>query len=177
MGRNCAVIVSPNGEVVADYEKIHPFSYGREADHFSAGERLSMARCGDAQICPMICYDLRFPELWRLAALSQPPAEVFTIGASWPAARQHHWHSLCVARAIENQAFVVACNRCGRDPHVSYAGGSIIVSPAGEILAEAAEVPVILQAEIDAAKARQWRNDFPALQDARREFLGRVTVV
>jgi len=64
-------------------------------------------------------------------------AEVFTIGASWPAVRQHHWRSLLIARAIENQAFIVAVNRTGSDPHLKYAGGSLIVAPTGEILAEA----------------------------------------
>src|SRR5690606_2545669 len=96
-----------------------------------------------------ICYDLRFPELWRLGALAG--AEVFTIGASWPDARQHHWRSLLIARAIENQAYVVAVNRVGRDPHLGYAGGSMIVSPMGEVLAEADAAPQVIQAELDMA--------------------------
>jgi predicted amidohydrolase len=177
LGRNCAVIVSPNGEVIADYEKIYPFSYGREADHYDGGDHLSIALCGSAWVCPLICYDLRFPELWRLAAINQPPAEVFTIGASWPAARQHHWRSLCIARAIECQAFVVACNRCGKDPHLAYSGGSMVVSPLGEILAEASDQPLVMQAEIAPTTASRWRDEFPALRDVRRELLGRVRVI
>src|SRR5688572_8583279 len=100
-GRNCVVIVSPEGEVLADYEKIHPFSYGREAEHYSGGDHLCIARCGESIVCPLICYDLRFPEIWRLAAMAEPSAEVFAIGASWPSSRQHHWRALCIARAIE----------------------------------------------------------------------------
>jgi omega-amidase len=175
-GRNCAVIISPEGEILADYEKIHPFSYGREAEHYSGGDHLAMARCGEANVCPLICYDLRFAELWRLAALHERPAEIFTLGASWPATRQHHWRSLCVARAIENQAFVVAVNRCGRDPHVTYAGGSLIVSPKGDVLAEANDQPAVLQAEIDVEAARRWRAEFPALRDVHRELLGHTRI-
>jgi predicted amidohydrolase len=176
-GRNCAAIVSPAGEVLAEYEKVHPFSYGREAAHFSGGDHLTLARCGDATVCPLICYDLRFPELWRLAATNSPAAEVFALGASWPAARQQHWRALCIARAIENQAFVVAVNRCGRDPHVRYAGGSLIVSPRGEVLSEADDQPTVLQAELDIEELRAWRAEFPALRDVHRELLGRMRTV
>jgi predicted amidohydrolase len=175
-GRNCAVIISPTGEMLADYEKIHPFSYGREADHFTGGDHLSIADCGEVKVCPLICYDLRFPELWRAAVLTEgdESAEVFTIGASWPAARQAHWRALCIARAIENQAYVVAVNRCGRDPHVAYAGGSIMVSPRGEIVAEATEKPQVLQGHVDVQALRAWRTEFPALRDARTHLLGRI---
>ncbi len=122
----------------------------------------------------LICYDLRFPELWRLAAIAG--TEVFTIGASWPAARRHHWRQLLIARAIENQAFVVAANRIGDDPHLSYAGGSMVVSPTGEILAEAGDHEAVLRARLDLASLREWRRDFPALSDLHRDLLGSITV-
>ncbi len=175
-GRNCAVIVSPEGGIVAEYEKVHPFSFGREAEHYSGGSRLAIAHCSEACICPLICYDLRFPELWRLAAIAEPAAEAFTIGASWPAARQNHWRSLCIARAIENQAWVIAVNRCGNDPYLAYAGGSLIVSPRGEIVAEADSQPQVIQAEVDLAALRDWRREFRALSDVHRELLGRITI-
>lgn len=174
IGRNCAAIVSPEGALLGEYQKIHPFSYGKESQFYSGGNHLTIITCGDAMVCPMICYDLRFPELWRLAAMHG--AEVFTIGASWPAARQHHWRALLIARAIENQAYVVAVNRVGRDPHLQYAGGSIIISPKGEIIAEAANEPVVLQAELDLDLLRQWRSEFPALRDTKRRLLGEITV-
>lgn len=176
VGRNIAVIVSPTGAVLSDYAKVHPFSFGRESEHYSGGDHLCIARCGEASVSPFICYDLRFAELWRLAALNEPAAEVFTIGANWPSARQHHWRSLCIARAIENQAYVVAANRCGRDPHLAYSGGSLIVAPSGEILAEAEDQPQVLQAAVDLASLRKWRADFPALRDAHRDLLGRMRV-
>ena len=171
-GRNCAGIVDPRGELIATYRKVHPFSYGREAQFYSGGDRIVIARCGDALISPMICYDLRFPELWRLSALQG--AEVFAIGASWPAARQHHWRALLMARAIENQAYVVAVNRIGADPHLKYAGGSIIISPKGEVLAEANDKAATLSAELDLESLRQWRREFPALRDVHRELLGEM---
>mgnify|MGYP003580661371 FL=1 len=115
-GRNCAAIIAPDGAVLGEYQKVQPFSYGKESQFYSGGDHLLIRRCGDAIACPLICYDLRFPELWRLATLAG--AEIFTIGASWPAARQQHWRSLLIARAIENQVYVVAVNRTGTDPHL-----------------------------------------------------------
>lgn len=171
-GRNCAAIIDPSGRVLGIYQKLHPFTFGKEALHYGGGDHLLLSRCGDALVSPLICYDLRFPELWRLAALQG--AEVFTIGASWPAARQHHWRSLLIARAIENQAYVIACNRTGADPHIKYAGGSVIISPKGEILAEANDQPTILHVDLDLAALGHWRNEFPALRDIHRDLLGTI---
>jgi len=189
-GRNCATIIGPDGGMVGQYQKVHPFSYGREIEHFSGGDHLFIAdlafnagkgaqaaqgedvmRLGDTtRVCPLICYDLRFPELWRIATCNG--AEVFTIGASWPAARQQHWRSLLIARAIENQAYVVGVNRVGADPHLEYLGGSLVVSPTGEIVAEAGDYPAVLQADLDIRTLRTWRETFPALDDMRTELLG-----
>lgn len=173
-GRNCAAIIGPDGAILGQYEKIHPFSYGKESLHYNGGEHVLLAHCGSAIVCPMICYDLRFPELWRLAALAG--AEVFTIGANWPAARQHHWRALVIARAIENQAYVVAVNRIGSDPHLKYSGGSLIVSPKGDILAEADDRQTVLHADLDLDGLRRWRQEFPALRDVHRDLLGAVEV-
>jgi predicted amidohydrolase len=169
----------PSGAADRRYEKIHPFSIGGETKAFDPGALLQLARIGAEPaalcLCPLVCYDLRFPELWRLAALEG--AEVFLLSANWPAARQHHWRSLCIARAIENQAFVVAVNRVGSDPAARYEGGSLIISPRGDVIAEAGREPEALQAALDGAELRRWRRDFPALQDLRREHLGQVEVV
>jgi omega-amidase len=177
-GRNCAAIIDPNGNILGEYQKIHPFSYGKESQFYSGGDHLLICRCGDANVCAMICYDLRFPELWRLAAIdgteNVPGAEVFTIGASWPSARQHHWRTLAIARAIENQAYIVAVNRVGNDPHLHYAGGSLIVAPSGAVIAEADDRPTVLQAEVDLASLRTWRAEFPALRDVKRVLLGSI---
>jgi len=174
-GRNLAAIASPEGRLAGRYEKIHPFGYGSETEGFRGGDSMALVEIDGAIVAPFICYDLRFPEVWRLAALAG--AEVFSIGANWPSARQAHWRALCIARAIENQAFVVACNRVGRDPSLAYSGGSLVVSPLGEVVAEAGEEECSLCAEIDLASLRAWRERFPALRDLRRRFLGRLPCV
>ncbi len=172
--RNCAAIITPAGDISGVYRKVHPFGYSREPEHFAGGDRVVIRDCGGAMICPMICYDLRFPELWRVAAVAG--AEVFTIGASWPDARQSHWRALSIARAIENQGYVIAVNRVGADPHLQYAGGSIIVAPGGEIVAEAGRDPMVLTADLDLAALRAWRAKFPALRDIRPELLGTMEI-
>ncbi len=173
-GRNECAIAFPDGHQSAAYAKVHPFGLGRETEFYRGGSRLVLTRVGPFVACPLICYDLRFPELWRLAALAG--AEVFLIGASWPVARQHHWRSLLIARAIENQAFVVACNRVGDDPNLSYRGGSMIISPTGEILAEASDSATVIAADCDPELLQAWRRKFPALRDVHREFLGTIAV-
>lgn len=173
-GRNCTAIISPTGDVLGIYEKVHPFTYSREGEHYSGGNELLTAICSGVMICPTICYDLRFPELWRVATLSG--TELFTIGANWPASRQTHFKSLIIARAIENQVYVLAANRIGEDPSLQYQGGSIFVSPKGEIIAEAQSQAVVLQADLDLSALRFWRKDFPALKDIKNSLLGSIKV-
>ncbi|MHC4082572.1 MAG: nitrilase-related carbon-nitrogen hydrolase [Planctomycetota bacterium] len=170
LGRNCAAIIDPAGEVLGVYAKVHPFTFSREAEHYAGGDTVVVRACGGAAVCPLICYDLRFPELWRFAAVAG--AEVFTIGASWPDVRHAHWRALLIARAIENQAYVVGVNRAGRDPAHGYAGGSMIVAPNGSIIAEAGREPTVLVADVDLESLRRWRTEFPALRDVRPELIG-----
>jgi predicted amidohydrolase len=169
-GRNCAAIIDPQGAVRGVYRKVHPFTYSDEPKYYTGGDQVIVRGCPEVRVCPLICYDLRFPELWRIAA--RAGTEVYTIGASWPASRKAHWRALHIARAIENQAYVVAVNRVGRDPALEYAGGSMIVSPTGEVLAEGGAEPVVLTADLDLDALRQWRAEFPALRDIRPELLG-----
>ena len=164
--------------VAGTYRKVHLFSPGREDRHYRAGESITLvdvqSEDGTWRIAPAICYDLRFPELFRLAALAG--AEVFTIGACWPAPRAPHRRALAIARAIENQAYVVACNRIGRDPNVDHAGDSFIVAPSGEVIAEAGDAECVLTATLDRDELLRWRDRFPALRDLRRSLLGNVRV-
>jgi omega-amidase len=173
-GRNECVIATPSGSVSPAYAKVHPFGLGRETEAYRGGTSLTLVKVGPFTACPLICYDLRFPELWRLGALAG--ADLFLIGASWPAVRQHHWRSLLIARAIENQAFVVAANRVGNDPYARYCGGSMIISPTGEILAEAGDAPAMITASADHAALQAWRAKFPALRDVRRDLLGSIPI-
>jgi predicted amidohydrolase len=170
LGRNCAAIIDPRGAILGIYSKVHPFTYSREPEYYAGGDTVVVRACAGAAVCPLICYDLRFPELWRVAAAAG--AEVFTIGASWPDARQAHWRALLMARAIENQAYVLGVNRVGRDPSHTYAGGSMIIGPGGDILAEAGPEQAVLTADLDLEALRRWREEFPALRDVRPELLG-----
>ncbi len=175
-GRNRAIAYSPDGVLLSTYDKIHPFSLGKEHERFSGGDTVTTWRwdnpgAGSLGVCPAICYDLRFPELFR-AGLGLG-AELFVVGANWPASRSAHWRALLIARAIENQAFVLGINRCGRDPALEYAGGSIAVSPTGDTLAEADAQEQVLTVEIDPALMRRWRDKFPAWRDQRPEIFGR----
>jgi len=173
-GRNAVTLFGPDGSARGTFRKIHPFSHGRESDYYGGGDRLLVASIGGVVVAPMICYDLRFPELWRLAAMAG--AEVFVIGANWPAARQSHWRSLCIARAIENQAYVVAVNRVGSDPKIEYVGGSIVVDPHGTIVGEAGDEETVLTVDLDLQVLRDWRNEFPALDDLRAQLLGSLPI-
>lgn len=160
---NRATIVAPNDTLLCEYAKIHPFTFGREPEAFDGGDAVESYSWNGLSVCPAVCYDLRFPELFRIGLARG--AELFALGANWPDARQHHWRALAIARAIENQAFVLAVNRTGSDPHLRYAGGTIAVDPRGELLGELGAEPGVLSVEIDPASVRSWRDAFPAWRD------------
>lgn len=115
---------------------------------------------------PFICYDLRFPEIFRAAALGLG-SELLVVIASWPIKRAQHWVTLLQARAIENQAYVIGVNRCGTDPNFTYPGRSMVVDPHGVILVDASDVEGTVSARLDRARVASWREQFPALRDAR----------
>jgi omega-amidase len=169
-GRNEAVAFDRRGKLVARYAKLHSFSPAGEKQVFSAGERIIFFEWQGFTACPFICYDLRFPEAWRLAA--RRGANLFILIASWPAARQEHWRNLLLARAIENQAYVFAVNRCGSDPQGPLAGGSLAIDPHGHILAEAGPGAAVIRARPDLTDLLNYRQAFPALADIRPDALG-----
>lgn len=173
-GRNQAYIAGPDGRTLAVYDKVHPFSFGREPEQFTGGESITTYdwTCGDEslRICPAVCYDLRFPELFR-AGLAQG-AQCFVLGANWPSARTAHWRALCIARAIENQAFVIGVNRAGPDPHLDYDGASMAIDPKGEILLEMGAEEGVGSVEIDPKALEAWRAQFPAWKDGKAWLAG-----
>ena len=164
-GKNLALVYAPDGVQVARYAKMHLFSYAGENDHYQAGCEPVTAQMGDFLAAPLICYDLRFPELFRREA--RKGVHLFVVVANWPAPRRDHWRTLLRARAIENQAFVIGVNRCGSDPSHTYAGDSMIIDPQGAILADAGDTETTIEAEIDLPGLLAWRRDFPALRDMR----------
>lgn len=165
-GRNTAWVFGPEGQELARYVKVHPFSYAGETEHYESGEGPMVFSWGGFTVCPAICYDLRFPELFREATL-ELGADLLVVVANWPAPRAAHWRALALARAIENQAYLVAVNRAGADPSNAYAGGSLIVDPRGRILAEADADESVLEADLQLRDVTDYRTEFPALSDAR----------
>jgi len=166
-GRNECVIFSPKGEEIARYCKLHPFSFGGETQHYAAGESITLFNWQGFTVAPFICYDLRFPEIFRAAV--RRGANLFPVIASWPATREQHWMTLLTARAIENQAYVAGVNRCGTDPHLRYSGRSMILDPRGEALAEVGGEERTISAPLDLTALLSYRREFPALDDMRAE--------
>jgi predicted amidohydrolase len=116
----------------------------------------------------MICYDIRFPELARTLALAG--AQILFVPAEWPHPRLHHWRTLLMARAIENQMFVVACNRVGISGKTEFFGHSMIIDPWGEIIAEGGEQEEIISASLQMSDVKQVRNKIPVFDDRRPEI-------
>lgn len=162
--RNKALTFGPDGQLLAFYAKMRPFSPGGESEHYTAGEHPIAFRCGELTVSPFICYDLRFPELFRQSAAAHRP-ELFVVIANWPEKRISHWIRLLQARAIENQAYVLAANRIGRDPYYAYTGRSIIVDFNGEIGADAGAHEGRIQARLDLEALRKYRQGLPFLDD------------
>jgi predicted amidohydrolase len=165
--RNNAVVARPDGSAQR-YAKIHPFSYAGEHEKYAAGRDHLTIRIGDLRVSVFVCYDLRFAdEFWELAR----DTDLFVVPANWPQPRHEHWRALLRARAIENQAYVVGVNRVGvaNDPAkaVPHAGGSTLIDPLGVALAEAADTPEVLVADMDAATVKDIRAHFPFLNDRR----------
>jgi predicted amidohydrolase len=167
LGRNEAVVFSPDGVEIARYCKMQPFNLGGEGKNYAAGNDIVTFQWNDFTVAPFICYDLRFPELFRAAAMRG--AQLITVIASWPVMRIGHWVTLLQARAIENLAYVVGNNRSGKDPKLSYNGRSVIVNPHGDILADAGDGEKVISADVDVQNVIKWRADFPALADMRRK--------
>jgi predicted amidohydrolase len=129
---NACSIFSPDGSEVLHYRKIHPFSLAGEAEHYQAGDTVVTADLDGIRVTPLICYDLRFPEAFRGAAVE---TDLYVVIANWPRTRREHWTSLLEARAIENQAYVLGVNRGGEGDGLVYTGDSVLRDPMGKIVA------------------------------------------
>ncbi|MEO7370798.1 MAG: nitrilase-related carbon-nitrogen hydrolase [Ilumatobacteraceae bacterium] len=160
---NTLVLVAPDG-TQHRYRKIHPFTYGGETKHFNAGDQFVTVDVEGLRVSLFVCYDLRFAdEFWQLAEAT----DVYLVPANWPEARRVPWMALLQARAIENLAYVVGCNRVGNGNGLPYSGDSRIIDPLGEILASAAQTESILLADVTAERVAEVRDRFRFLQDRR----------
>jgi predicted amidohydrolase len=161
---NTAVLLSPQGEITHTYRKVHLFGVDAgEAVTLTAGGEVLAGSIDSVRFGMTTCYDLRFPELYRIFV--NQGAELFIIPTGWPTARLAHWQVLTRARAIENQVFLVGCNQVGTQEGVELAGHSVVVDPWGEVLAEAGVDEEVLTVNIDLAAVAKTRADFPVLRD------------
>jgi predicted amidohydrolase len=161
---NSFVLAGPDG-TVHRYRKLHPFTHGGEHERFRAGEKPVTVEVGGLRVTPFVCYDLRFADVFWSAALD---TDVYLVTANWPAARRLHWQTLLQARAIENQAYVVGCNRVGTaGDGTEHAGDSRIISPMGELLATASGTETLVLADVDAAEVAVTRDRLRFLPDRR----------
>ncbi|MGB9901910.1 nitrilase-related carbon-nitrogen hydrolase [Methanothrix sp.] len=149
------------GAEMGFYSKTHPF--GEEKKHFVPGDRIAPVRIADLSIGLEICYDIRFPEVARKLCASG--ADILITVAQFPAERIHHWRALVIARAIENQIHHIACNASG-----SAGGSSMIVGPAGEVLAEAGGEECVVIADLDLDERDQVRRSVTCWEDRRPEL-------
>ncbi|WP_328495328.1 carbon-nitrogen family hydrolase [Streptomyces sp. NBC_00414] len=161
---NTSLVFSPSGELAATYRKIHRFGFDKgEAVLMGAGSELVTVALPETTLGLATCYDLRFPELFR--GLVDAGAETLVVSAGWPERRRSHWTLLAQARAVEDQAYVLACGTAGAHAGVPQAGHSIVVDPWGEVLAEAGGGEEVLTVEFDPARVGATREQFPALKD------------
>ena len=167
---NAAILCGPQGQILGPYRKIHRFGPMHEDDWLDAGCTPGLFDLPWGKTGLAICYDLRFPELFRHLALAG--ARLILLPSLWPHARLHHWRTLVQARAIENQCFVVAVNGCGGDPGEPFAGHSMAVGPWGRILAEAGADPELLIVHIDLDETDTARARIPILADRRPQCYG-----
>ena len=163
---NTAVLIGPAGDIVATYRKRHLFGFETgERTLMSAGDDLVVVQTPLGATGLATCYDLRFPEMFR--GLIDAGAETFLLCSGWPVPRIEHWRVLARARAIENLAWLVACNGVGSHADITLGGHSVVVDPKGEVVAEAGDRETVLFADIDPPRAGEWRDAFPVLGDRR----------
>jgi len=163
-GRNSAMAVDRTGKDLGIYAKTHLFAFMNEDKVHEPGDGPKIFEFEGIKCAAFICYDLRFPELFRLVANE---CDVIFVIASWPAARQTHWDIMLPSRAVENQLYIVGVNRVGKGKDIQFSGGSTIISPRGETLASQKDSECLLFADIDLKKVKETRKLMPFLNDRR----------
>ena len=171
---NTFIYFESDGSILVNYNKIHLFRQMGEDLHLEAGSAVLTAQSSDAHIGCSICYDLRFPELFRKCALAG--AELQILPAAFPHPRLSHWRALLQARAMENQNFIIATNQCGTagdeqgSQSTHYCGHSMVVHPSGEILFEAGGESELGIVDIDLGDIQRVRETMHCLRDLRTDL-------
>lgn len=164
---NHFVIVDKTGNILADYEKIHPFSFGEESNFYLPGSQIAFCKIQDLKISPLICYDLRFPELFQVCSKK---SHLILVIANWPAARQEHWLTLLKARAIENQCYIAGINRIGEGNQLTYQGASSVFDPYGTLISSAPTESGFITAEILPETVEKYQKEFCLKKDRREDL-------
>ncbi|MFC2088118.1 nitrilase-related carbon-nitrogen hydrolase [Calditrichota bacterium] len=162
---NCLVHVDGTGKLQTKYHKIHPFSFSGENRHYSPGKNLVTTTIDDIEIGMSICYDLRFPELFRHYAKKRVTT-IINI-ANWPVQRIEHWQNLLKSRAIENLCYMIGVNRVGKDKGNNYNGRSAVYGPFGEEIILMDNSEKIVTFELENQRVIDTREKFPFLNDIR----------
>jgi omega-amidase len=166
--KNTAVAIGKDGRVLATYSKIHLFSPGMENKGFLPGDELGIFTLGPLTCGMAICYDLRFPELFRIYA--RRGVHVVFVPAAWPLKRVKHWELFIKARAAENQMYVAGVNTTGKTPVDSYAGTSMTADPQGTIISRANDAEQLVFTDLDPAAVETARRLFPMEQDRKDDL-------
>jgi omega-amidase len=161
--KNTSVAIGNDGSILSTYSKIHLFSPAQEDRHYFSGKDLGMFPLGTLTCGLAICYDLRFPELFRIYA--QNGVQVVFVPAAWPASRIRHWELFIQARAAENQIYVIGVNTTGTTPVDQYSGSSMAADPHGVIISRANEAEQLLFIELDPAEIIAARSSLPLEHD------------
>ena len=160
---NSLVHFDKNGLIRARYRKVHPFSFAKENKAYTSGKEAVITNIGKTKIGLTICYDLRFPELYRLYGKER--TEVIIDIANWPVPRIEHWKHLLKSRAIENQCYIIGVNRVGTDHENEYNGCSAIFGPMGEEVLMCANEEGLFSTDVDLTKVEEIRSRLPFLDD------------
>jgi predicted amidohydrolase len=160
--QNVSLAVNERGDDLALYAKIHQIALLGETASYSPGYSPETFELVGIRAACLICYDLRFPELFRTLA---DECTLMIVIASWPASRQAHWDLLLRARAIENQNYVIGVNRVGEGGGLVFNGGSAIIDPLGEVLSRGNEKESVVIADVEPARVAEVRSEFPFLKD------------
>lgn len=163
---NVYSILDKNGKVISEYVKIHPFSYSGEDEKFSGGEKITLFDYEGVRCSNFICYDLRFPELFRLVA---DDVHVIIVPANWPAKRAEHWKTLLRARAIENQVYIFGINCQGNIGGLYYSGDSCVINPNGDVIEMLSDSEGVITYDFS-DDVEEYREAFPVLKDRKSKL-------
>jgi predicted amidohydrolase len=169
--RNACSVVDPAGVEALRYHKIHPFTHAGEHEHYDGGESLGTVEIEGVRVTPLVCYDLRFPEPFRVAAAE---TDLFVVIANWPEKRSETWRLLLRSRAVENQAYVLGVNRVGEGGGEPHAGDSALIDPLGRTRASASLDPALVLAPVDPQEVAEKRARFSALADRRPDVYAKL---